>query len=94
MVPTGPVIRKRLALLMASFLALFLILTARLVDLQVVKSESLQKRAQSQWTSEAVIQPRRGEILDRNGSVLAISATSYTASVSPRQVKNAPSRIG
>ena len=82
-------IRKRLALLMASFLALFLILTARLVDLQVVKSESLQKRAQSQWTSEAVIQPRRGEILDRNGSVLAISATSYTASVSPRQVKNA-----
>ena len=89
MVPTGPVIRKRLALLMASFLVLFLILTARLVDLQVVKSESLQKRAQSQWTSEAVIQPRRGEILDRNGSVLAISATSYTASVSPRQVKNA-----
>lgn len=88
MIPTGPVIRRRLALLMAAFLALFLILTVRLVDLQVVKSESLQKRAQSQWTSESVIQPRRGEILDRNGNVLAMSATSYTASVSPRQVKN------
>ena len=88
MVPTGPVIRRRLAILMASFLVLFLILTARLVDIQVVQSEGLQKRAQSQWTSEAVIQPRRGEILDRNGNVLAISATSFTASVSPRQVKN------
>ena len=88
MVLTGPVIRRRLALLMAVFLALFLTLSARLFQLQVLEAEQLQIRAQAQWTSESTIQPTRGRILDRNGSVLAQSATAYTLSVSPRQVKD------
>ena len=86
---TGPVIRRRLALLMAIFCALFLTLGARLFQLQVLQAEELQLRAQAQWTSESTIQPTRGRILDRNGAVLAQSATAYTLSVSPRQVKNA-----
>ena len=86
---TGPVIRRRLALLMAIFCALFLTLGARLFQLQVLQAEALQLRAQAQWTSESTIQPTRGRILDRNGAVLAQSATAYTLSVSPRQVKNA-----
>ena len=89
MVLTGPVIRRRLALLMAIFLALFLLLGGRLFQLQILDAEDLQLRAQSQWTSESTIQPTRGRILDRNGAVLAQSATAYTLSVSPRQVKNA-----
>ena len=89
MVLTGPVIRRRLALLMAIFLALFLLLGGRLFQLQILEAEDLQLRAQSQWTSESTIQPTRGRILDRNGAVLAQSATAYTLSVSPRQVKNA-----
>ena len=89
MVLTGPVIRRRLALLMAIFLVLFLLLGGRLFQLQILKAEELQLRAQSQWTSESTIQPTRGRILDRNGAVLAQSATAYTLSVSPRQVKNA-----
>ena len=76
---------------MAGFLALFSLLAVRLFNLQVVQAQTLQKKAQAQWTSESVIQPRRGTIYDRNGNVLAISATSYTASVSPRQVKDARS---
>lgn len=89
MVLTGPVIRRRLALLMAIFLVLFLALGARLFRLQILEAESLQLRAQSQWTSESTIQPTRGRILDRNGAVLAQNATAYTLSVSPRQVKDA-----
>ncbi len=88
MVLTGPVIRRRLALLMAAFLVLFCILSARLFQLQIVEAQSLQIRAQAQWTSESTIQPTRGRILDRNGSVLAQSATAYTLSVSPRQVSD------
>ena len=88
MVLTGPVIRRRLALLMAVFFALFLALCGRLFQLQVLEAESLQIRAQAQWTSESTIQPTRGRILDRNGAVLAQSATAYTLSVSPRQVKD------
>lgn len=89
LVLTGPLIRRRLALSMAVFLVLFVALSARLAYLQVVSSEELQRRAQAQWTSESVISPARGEIIDRNGNVLAISATAYTASVNPRQVADA-----
>jgi len=86
---TGPVIRRRLALLMVIFLGLFLALSFRLFQLQMLEAQSLQLRAQSQWTSESIIQPTRGRILDRNGNVLAQSATAYTLSVSPRRVKDA-----
>ena len=73
---------------MGLFFLLFLGLSTRLFVLTVIDSEALQAKAQSQWTTEAVIQARRGAILDRNGEVLAMSATAYTLSVSPRQVKN------
>ena len=86
---TGPVIRRRLALLLAIFFALFLALGARLFQLQILEAQNLQIRAQAQWTSESTIQPTRGRILDRNGAVLAQSATAYTLSVSPRRVKDA-----
>jgi stage V sporulation protein D (sporulation-specific penicillin-binding protein) len=86
LVLTGPLIRRRLALCMAAFLLLFVALSARLAYLQMVSSADLQRRAQAQWTSESVISSSRGEITDRNGNVLAISATAYTASVNPRQV--------
>ena len=89
MVLTGPVIRRRLALLMVVFLGLFLALGTRLFQLQVIQAQDLQMRAQSQWTSESTIQPTRGRILDRNGNVLAQSATAYTLSVSPRRVRDA-----
>ena len=84
LVLTGPIIRRRLALCMAIFLGLFLLLSARLFVLQCVEAESLQRRAQSQWTSESAIRPTRGRILDRNGAVLAQSATAYTVCASPR----------
>ncbi|MDO4739246.1 MAG: penicillin-binding transpeptidase domain-containing protein [Eubacteriales bacterium] len=85
MVLQGPVVRRRLALGMAVFFALILILGARLFVLQVVRSEELVSRAINQWTGESVISARRGPILDRDGKVLAISASAYTVSVSPRQ---------
>ena len=89
MVLTGPVIRRRLAVCMLAFLVLFLGLLARLFVLQGVQAESLQRRAQAQWTSESAIRPTRGEILDRNGAVLAQSATAYTVCASPRQIADA-----
>ncbi len=89
MVLTGPVIRRRLALCMAVFFLLLSTLGGRLFWLQVIQGRALQRRAQSQWTSESAIRPTRGRILDRNGAVLAQSATAYTASVSPRQVADA-----
>ena len=89
MVLTGPVIRRRIVVVLGVFCGLMFLLVVRLFFLQVVQAEALQRRAQAQWTSESVIEPTRGEIQDRNGTVLAQSATSYIASVSPRQVADA-----
>ena len=89
LVLTGPIVRRRLAVCLAAFFILFLVLTARLFYLQAIAAEDLQRRAQAQWTSESVIAPTRGGIYDRNGMALALSATAYTASASPRQVKDA-----
>lgn len=86
---TGPVIRRRLALLLLIFFLLFSALSLRLFQLQLLQAEDLQLRAQTQWTSESIIQPTRGRIYDRNGAVLAQSATAYTLCVSPRQVQDA-----
>ena len=92
MVLTGPVIRRRLAVCLAAFFVLFSALSARLFYLQAIEAEALQRRGQSQWTSESLIAPQRGMILDRNGRVLAQSATAYAASVNPRQVTD-PARL-
>ncbi|NLG25131.1 MAG: stage V sporulation protein D, partial [Clostridiales bacterium] len=86
MVSTGPVIRKRIAILTATFLAIFAVLVGQLFNLQVIRAQELQQRAQTQWTSASTIAPERGAIVDRNGVALALSATAYIASVSPRQV--------
>ena len=91
MVLTGPVIRRRLALLVGVFFVLFWALGLRLFQLQILQANALQQRAQAQWTSESIIAPTRGSITDRNGAVLALSATAYTLSVSPRRVKDAQS---
>ncbi len=88
LVLTGPVIRRRLALCMAIFLGLFAVLGVRLFYLQCIAAEDLQRRAQAQWTSESIIRPTRGMITDRNGTVLAQSATAYTVCASPRQVSD------
>ena len=74
---------------MAAFFLLLSVLSGRLFQLQVLEGKALQQRAQSQWTSESAIRPTRGTILDRNGAVLAQSATAYTASASPRQIADA-----
>ena len=88
MVPTGPVIRRRIVLTIFGFFFLFLVMAARLYDLQIISAEELQKKAKSQWTSESIIQPIRGSIYDRNGNTLAKSATAYSLSASPRQIEN------
>ncbi len=74
---------------MALFLVLFSMLACQLFNLQILRADELQGRAQAQWTSESVIASTRGSILDRNGQVLAMSASAYIASVSPRQVTDA-----
>ena len=81
-------VRKRMLLLALILLALFLLVAGRLWQLTVLESEELTRRGVSQWTKEGVVTARRGTIVDRQGSVLALSATSYMVCADPRLVKD------
>lgn len=65
-----------------------LLLTARLVWLQVVDGPRLAAAAQSQRTNVIAVHPRRGTIFDRNGNVLARSEECTTVYADPSLVKD------
>ena len=77
------------------FTCAFLILTGligRLVYLMVFDAEYYQKRAEDLHKRERKIKAARGEIVDRNGVVLATNKTVCTISVMHSQIK-VPERV-
>ncbi len=58
-------------------------LVVRLVDLQVLRHEELSQRASRNTRQQIVHEPRRGDILDRNGSPLATCLTVKTVCADP-----------
>lgn len=73
---------------MGGFFLLFLCVVARLVDLQVVQAQELTDRGMRQWTRSGIVSARRGDIVDRNGKLLAQSITSYIISARARDVSD------
>lgn len=61
---------------------------ARLVYLQVIAHKDMVARADRQHFRTAMPAPKRGEIVDRNGRVLATSADAETIYVDPAEVEN------
>src|SRR6185437_582507 len=55
----------------------------RLVDLQYLRHDELSARAESNTRREFVFEPRRGDILDARGNVLATSAFAKTVCADP-----------
>ena len=66
--------------------AAFVILFAKLWQLQVVEHENLEGQAVTQQTREVTSSANRGTIYDTNGDVLAISADVQNVILSPRDV--------
>lgn len=81
-------VRKRMLLLCVILAVLFTVVIGRLWQLTVLDSDELTRRGVSQWTKEGVVTARRGTIVDRNQSVLALSATSYMVCADPRLVSD------
>ncbi len=52
----------------------------------IVNSKSLQAKATSQWLRSVPTEAPRGDILDRNGEILASTATRYNVYVRPNAV--------
>ena len=66
----------------------FGLVVARLLVLQVQRHEELAERAESNRTAVVPIVPNRGQILDRNGVVLATNYSAYTLEIMPSRAGN------
>ena len=67
-------------------LVAFSLVVARLLVLQVERHEELAERAESNRTAVVPIVPNRGQILDRNGVVLATNYSAYTLEITRAKV--------
>ena len=79
-------VRKRLFALICAITSIFLFIFARLFYVQVVWGKKLQEKAVDQWTRNIPVLAKRGDIVDRNETVLASTKKSYTVFVRPRAV--------
>lgn len=86
-----PTIQAKKRLLVFLFCAVFgyLLLTGRLVFIQLFRAEEWQTLAYEQQTRDRLITPQRGAILDRNGAGIALTETVHAVSVIPVQVQEA-----
>lgn len=88
MAAPGVTNRKRLLLLLLGFAVGFLSLTVRLGYIQLVWGKELQAKAVDQWTRDLDVYPKRGEIRDRNGTILAQSGSADSIAVRPTQIED------
>ncbi len=78
--------RVRLAVLALLVLVAFGLLGWRLYTLQVERHDELSRQAETNRTAVLPIVPNRGEILDRNGVVLATNYKAYTLEITPARI--------
>ena len=81
-----PAMRRRLLVAAAIFGLWSLGIEARLFHLQVLRHDDLVARAESQQNRSIEAHPKRGEILDRRGRVLAYSVDADTIYAVPTDV--------
>ena len=77
---------RTVSLMLIFGVALFVPLFVQLYRLQIVQHEELQQRAMDQQTLDQSVSAARGAITDRNGNVMALSATVYNVILSPRDL--------
>lgn len=81
--------RRRLLTLGAVLALWTACIEARLAFLQVVRHDAYLERALDQQSRLETLAPKRAEIVDRNGEVLAYSVDADSVVVNPRQVLDA-----
>jgi stage V sporulation protein D (sporulation-specific penicillin-binding protein) len=76
----------RINICIVVFAFLFLILEARLFNIQVVSHGKYSNQAEEQYTDNKIIQPRRGKILTSDGYVLADNQIYYLLYAEPKKL--------
>jgi penicillin-binding protein 2 len=83
----------RVLVLQGLVLLCFALLGMRLFYLQVIRHEDLLAQAENNRTAILPTVPNRGNIVDRNGVVLANNYSAYTLEITPSRVKDLEATI-
>ncbi len=81
--PMSPQLALRVAIAGTVALAIFAILFFRLWFLQVLSSDHYARAASVNFVRPVEVAAPRGQILDRNGTILAMSQRAYAVEISP-----------
>lgn len=79
--------RKRCLIIFALVGIAFVLLGVRLAYWQFVRGDELKEKAQAQQTRTSTVTANRGTVYDRNGKVLAQSASVDTLVCNPKQIQ-------
>ena len=79
---------KKLRNIFIIILIIFILLVVRIGFLQFVEGSSLKEMAYKQQSINQIISPKRGNILDSTGIVLATSASVDTITINPKSIKD------
>ena len=82
-------VHMRIRIFFITMLFLFIVIIFRVFYIQVFSYQKLSDLAQSLWSRKLPIGADRGEILDRNGKVLATNLTTTSLVIIPNQIKDA-----
>lgn len=77
---------KRIKIFIRFVLILLLLLVIRIAWLQFVQGSDLKEKAYKQSTTNKMISPNRGNILDANGKSLAVSVQVDTITINPTSI--------
>lgn len=86
MIKTNILQKKKMLLISITIIVIIVLLLIRVIYIQAFSSEKLQKLAYEQQTRDRLIKAVRGDIVDRNGEILATSETAYSISVINAQI--------
>ena len=85
--PNKIILSRTLFLLVVCGIVAFIVLAGRLYKVQIADHEYYEQLAVEQQTRETTVTASRGTISDRNGNILAMSATAETIYISPYEMQ-------
>ena len=81
-------VHTRIRFVFLVVLCILICIVLRVFYIQVFQYDKLNSLAESLWSRELPITADRGEILDRNGKVLATNITTTSLVIIPNQITN------
>ncbi len=85
--PNRMMLRRALCLMIVCGIVAFIVLACKLFSVQILRHDEYESAAVEQQLRSTTVTAARGTITDRNGEVLARSATAYTIFLSPAEIR-------